>query len=139
MNVSAWHHARRKKTGSLDPHMGMTVANSQRTLLVRTCQSLPQFERLQLQHFKCILSSCKSVFADANVLSMPLWVASDHFYTLLLAFISQPRILGPSMFRGWVGGLWGRHPLNASNLSSGTLFLSLFVRHSTSISPLGQK
>ena len=45
--------------------------------------------------------------------------------TFLLALFAQPQILGHSVFLGWTGEPWGRDPFNTSDLSSGTLFLSL--------------
>ena len=59
--------------------------------------------------------------------SIPLWVASS------LSLLG----LRYSVFLGWAGGYWGRDPFNASDLWSGTLFLS--VGYSLSLSSFKSK
>ena len=60
-----------------------------------------------------------------------LWTASSllSFSLFSCTLFAQPQTFRYSIFLGWAGGPWGRDPFNTSDLSSGTLFLSVSGIH----------
>ena len=62
----------------------------------------------------------------------PPFTSPSCFTSVLLVLFVQPQILGFSVSQGCAGGLLGRDPFSISDLSPGTLFLSLtgMPRHS---------
>ena len=97
---------------------------------------------LTLLLYSLISTGCRSAagfntkqLSPASTLSLvQLLHTSPSCFTsiLLLVLFVQPQILGFSVSHGCAGGLFGRDPFSISDLSSGTLFLSLLgmPRHS---------